>query len=107
MHVNNVFVELGFVHILWEANQAGHGSVCGELPSRPSPNLTLPGVVVYAVEGDSSRLCRTPPSSTRSASYHEDGELREMVPTVDSFLGDVARGFTTTCVWSIDGHLAI
>ena len=85
MHVNNVFV--GFVHILWEVNQAGHGSACGELPSRPSPTLALPSFVVYAVEGDASGLCHTPPSSTHSASYRVGSELGEMVPTIDSCPG--------------------
>ena len=75
--------------------------------SRPSSTLALPSVVVYAVEGDSSRLCRTPPSSTCGASYREGGEIREIVSPVDSFPGYVARGFTTTCFWSIDEHFVI
>ena len=95
------------VHILWEVNQAGHGSACGELSSQPGPNLALPSFVVHTVEGDAQRLCRTPPSGTRSASYHAVGEPGEMSPTMDSFPGDVARGFTTTCVWRVDGHFAI
>ena len=70
-------------------------------------DLALPSFVVHTVEGDASGLCRTPPSGARSASYRAGGEPGEMVPTVDSFPGDVVRGFTTTCVWSVDGHFAI
>ena len=71
---------VGFVHILWEDNQAGHGSACGKLSSRPSPTMALPSVVVYTVEGDASRLCRTPPSSTCSASYREGANLGKWFP---------------------------
>ena len=75
------------MHILCEANQAGHGSACGELPSRPSPNLALPSVMVYAVERDASRLCRIPPSSTHSASYREGGEW--LFPAFRSIAGNI------------------
>ena len=83
-------------------NQAGHGSACGELSSRPGKTLALPSFVVHIVEGDASGLCHTPPSGTRSASYCVGGEPGEMVPTMENFPGDVARG-----VWRVDGHFAI
>ena len=60
-----------------------------------------------SVTRDASRLCRTPPPNTRGASYREGRKLREMVSPVESFLGDVARGLTTTCFWSIYGYFVV